>query len=116
MSSKIVERSEVELLRRLHAVHLGHHAVAADAANVEAVEPEAGDIVLDVDAGLVLDEVGEVPDQAFLHRLAVDDRDRAGRAGAPATASDKARPSPAMMGEGAVRVMTPPLRVRTGVA
>ena len=74
-----VERPEVELLRRLHPVHLGHHPVAADAPDVEAVEPEAGDVVLDVDARLVLDEIGKVPDQAFLHRLAVDDRNHARR-------------------------------------
>ena len=69
-----VERAEVELLRRLDAVDQGHHAVAADAADVEAVEPEAGHAVLDVDARLVLHEVGEVLDHPFLNRLAVDDR------------------------------------------
>ena len=74
-----VERAEVELLGGLDPVHQGHHAVPADAADVEAVEPEAGHVVLDVDARLVLHEVGEVLDHPFLDRLAVDDRHHARR-------------------------------------
>ena len=47
-----VERTEVELLRRLDAIDLGHHPVAADAADVETVQSNAGDVGVDVDARL----------------------------------------------------------------
>ena len=72
-----VEGPEVELLRRLDAVHLRHHPVSADTADVEAVETEPGHAVCDIDARFVLDEVGEILDEAILDGLAVDDRDHA---------------------------------------
>ena len=74
-----VERPEVELLGGLDAVHLGHHAVAADAADVEAVQADAVRFGLDVDAGLELHQVGDVLDQPPLDRLGVDHRHRARR-------------------------------------
>ena len=69
-----VEGPEVELLRRLDAVDAGQHPIPADAADVEAVEAQPGDVALDVDARLVLHEVGRVLDQPLLDRLLVDDR------------------------------------------
>ena len=74
-----VERTEVELLGGLDAVHLRHHAVAADAADVEAVQPDPREVRFDVDAGFELDEVGDVLDEAALDGRGVDDRHGAGR-------------------------------------
>ncbi len=64
------ERPEGELLRRLNAVHLRHHAIPADAEDVEAVETKTGHIVFNVHARFVLDEVGQVLEQAPLDGLA----------------------------------------------
>ena len=89
-----VERAEVELLRGLDAVDQGHHAVPADAADVEAVESEPGHVVLDVDSRLVLHEVREVLDHPFLDRLAVDDRHHARRI------PDRSRPERGGDGDG----------------
>ena len=71
---RYAEQPEVELLRRLHAVDLRQDAVAADTADVDPVQSEAGDLVLRVDARLVLHEVRQVLEQPVLDDGAVDDR------------------------------------------
>ena len=73
-----VERPEVELLRVRYAVDLGQDAVAADAADVEAVEPQTGRVAFDVDAGFVLHEVRDVLVQVILDVFVGDDGDVSG--------------------------------------
>ena len=72
-----IERAEVKLLRRLHAVHLRHDTIPADAADIEAVEAQTGHVVLDIHPRFVLDEVGEGLQLPSLNDVAVDDCYRA---------------------------------------
>jgi hypothetical protein len=74
-----VERTEVELLRGLDAVDQRHHAIAADAPDVEAVQACARQVGVDVDAGLELDQIGGVLNQTAIDRLGVDHGDGARR-------------------------------------
>lgn len=57
---RAAESSERERIWPAHAINLHQDAVAADAADVEAVRTEAARVVPHRDAQIVADEVGDV--------------------------------------------------------
>ena len=72
------EAADRERVRHRDAVGLDAHTVATEATDADVVEAETTEAAADGDAGLVTEQIGDVPHQQRVHARTVDDVDGGG--------------------------------------